>query len=504
SPSGENFFAQFDPPQTPLTLPDWVVNPAPASWGDPMQLVGIGMAQNNVQPASGGSAGGTACWMPSPLPSSAPPQASPPPAPKVLYSRFILGMKNAFGGDYGRTRQWFADNGYSDLLQPSAPSQPSLFDRYWTMLDQYDRDKQQADDARKVGFWQAFGREGIRGLSGITKLEERALLPMDWGIDAASKALTGYDPQFSAGPDNFAQQRNSLAIQPEEELTTLGKIGQASGQALPVVLTAPLAEAAAPEEVLTTVGTEAPTVINTIRALASKIPKGIAAMTPAAGLAAQDVADQGGSLGEQAKTAALTAGMGAIPFMASSGASSLPARILERAAKSAALSIPINAEVNNLMDPNRRTTTGFTWDDAASAIPRLRLALWLGEGRFLLCVLLKPSERRNHWHQTGAHQKRLKPIPMCATCLRKYGRRITSSRLRRRRKIGQPCDRRAMRSSRQCEGLWIETTSNSPISEAIAPFELNPLLNLRASCSESRKVTFSAIATCRSDGHPQH
>ena len=84
-----------------------------------------------------------------PLPSSAAPQASPPPAPKVVDSRLILGMKNAFGGDYDKTRLWFADYGYGDLLQSNAPSQPSMFDRYWAMLGQYDRDKQQADDAQR-------------------------------------------------------------------------------------------------------------------------------------------------------------------------------------------------------------------------------------------------------------------------------------------------------------------------------------------------------------------
>ena len=34
-------------PPEPLPLPDWMTNPAPASWGDAMQVIGIGMPQDN-------------------------------------------------------------------------------------------------------------------------------------------------------------------------------------------------------------------------------------------------------------------------------------------------------------------------------------------------------------------------------------------------------------------------------------------------------------------------
>jgi len=306
----------------------------------------------------------------------------------------MLGIRNAFGGDYGKTKQWFTNNGYGDLLRSNSPTQPSMFDMYWTMLRQYDQAKQEADAARRVGFGEAFAREGLRGLAGITELENRLLSPLYWGIDASSKAITSYDPRLRAIPDYEAEQRNSLAIQPYEEPTFLGKIGEATGQALPMVATAPLADAAIPAEGLTTVPEIAPTLWNATKTIAAKIPGGVGSMTPAAALASQDAADQGGSLEDQIKAASLTMATGAIPMLAKSDASSLPLRIAERGAKSAALAIPINAEINSLLNPNRKTAAGFTSDDIASAIPQIFAGALTGgrEVPFHLSAETRPSE----------------------------------------------------------------------------------------------------------------
>lgn len=377
--SGRNGFAQFDnplwsdsPPQHfPYGLPlgSNAIDSTPASTAPSTSGANAPAnsgSENAVFPQGAADALGTGAAS-EPPPSA---QISRTP-PKLLYSQLILGIKNASGGDYGKTRQWFADNGYGDLLLSNSPSQPSMFDRYWTMLGQHDEAKQEADAARKVGFGEAFAREGLRGLAGITELENRLLLPLYWGIDASSKAIAGYDPRLSAIPDFEAEQRNSLAIQPYEEPTFLGKIGEAAGQALPMVATAPLADAAIPAEGLSTLPEIAPTLWNATKAIAAKIPRGIGSMTPAAALASQDAADQGGTLEDQVKAASLAMATGAIPMLAESGASRLPLRIAERGAKSAALAIPINAGINNLLNPDRKTTAGFTADDIASAIPQV-------------------------------------------------------------------------------------------------------------------------------------
>jgi hypothetical protein len=376
---GENDFARFDDPLLSASPPRHF------PYDLPHGLDGLDSTPASTAPATSGanapenSVSGNA-FLPraaADAPGSGAVSVQPPSAqisrtpPKLLYSQLILGIKNASGGDYGKTRQWFADNGYSNLLRSNSPSQPSMFDRYWTMLGQYDKAKQEADAARKVGFGEAFAREGLRGFAGITELENRLLLPLDWGIDAASKAATGYDPRLSAIPDFEAEQRNSLAIQPYEEPTFLGKIGEATGQALPMVATVPLADAAIPAEGMSTVPEIAPTLWNAAKAIAAKIPRGVGSMTPAAALASQDAADQGGSLEDQIKAASITMASGAIPMLAESGASSLPLRIAERGAKSATLAIPVNAEINNLLNPNHKTTAGFTADDIASTIPQI-------------------------------------------------------------------------------------------------------------------------------------
>jgi hypothetical protein len=384
APAGGNYFDRFDlmaqPPALPA-WPDWMTG-STSSFGPN----GLPDWMTECIPAPASPAGGNFFdQFDEPAPPA--PSASAPrnpaiaavdraptasqPMPRPLYSQFIHGIKNAFGGDYGRTRQWFANNGYGGLLQSDAPSQPSMFDRYWTMLGQYDADRQQADAARKVGFGAAFAREGLRGLAGITEYENRLLSPAYWGIDAASRAITGYNPNLSGIPDSEAEQRNSLAIQPYEELTLPGQIGAGFGQALPMAVTAPLAEAALPAKVLATAPEVAPTLWNATRAIAAGIPRGVGAMMPSAALVAQDAADQGGSVEDQLKAASLTMAMGAIPMLAESGASSLPLRVAERGTKSAALAVPVNAWINNLQDPNRRTIARFTPDDIVSAIPQV-------------------------------------------------------------------------------------------------------------------------------------
>jgi hypothetical protein len=393
SPASGNFFDQFDAPAPPVppapapgSPPPAAGAPSPIPTPTPQPASGLnsyqGRGQERWNAARAQAAANPPIPSAVPAPTPVPPTlqavgpaasapASSPPIPKPLYSQFILGIKNAFGGDYGRTRQWFADNGYGDLLRSGAPSQPSMFDRYWALLAQYDADRQQAEAARKVGFGEAFVREGLRGLAGITEYENRLLSPAYWGIDATSRALTGYDPNLSAIPDYEAGQRNALAIQPYEEPTVAGRLGAAFGQALPMVVTAPLADAAIPAEGLSTAPEIAPTLWNATKAVAARIPRGIGAMMPAAALAAQDTADHGGSTENQLKAASLTMAMGAMPMLAESGASSLPLRIAERGAKSAALAIPANAWINNLQDPRRGTVAGFTADDVVSAIPQI-------------------------------------------------------------------------------------------------------------------------------------
>jgi hypothetical protein len=138
-----------------------------------------------------------------------------------------------------------------------------------------------------------------------------------------------------------------------------------------MMATAPIVDAALPEEALARVPDVAPTLWNATKQVAARIPRGIGAMMPSAAFAAQDVADQGGSPQDQLKAASLTMAMGALPMLAQSGASSLPLRIAERGAKSAALAIPVSAFLNNLQDPSRRTTAGFTMNDVVSAVPQI-------------------------------------------------------------------------------------------------------------------------------------
>jgi len=50
-----NFFDQFNVPPAVSSLPDWMRNPAPASWRDVTQLIGIAPSGGNVAPPTGGS-----------------------------------------------------------------------------------------------------------------------------------------------------------------------------------------------------------------------------------------------------------------------------------------------------------------------------------------------------------------------------------------------------------------------------------------------------------------
>jgi hypothetical protein len=162
--SGGNFFDQFDtvappapfgsapnrPPRAvdyPTSMP--IPTPQPASGLNSYQ--GRGQDRWNAARAQAVANPPVPSSVPAPKPASPPvqttlsavnPSMSSQPAPKPLYSQLILGIKNALGGGYDRTRQWFANNGYSDLLRSDAPSQPSMFDRYWTLLDQEQRAKE--------------------------------------------------------------------------------------------------------------------------------------------------------------------------------------------------------------------------------------------------------------------------------------------------------------------------------------------------------------------------
>jgi len=264
----------------------------------------------------------------------------------------------------------------SGALISSAP-RPEIpkSEEYQKLMAENEATKARLATDKGIGGLEAFGREAISGLAGIPELEARAIYPLNAGFDAASRTITGYDPQSRNLADSIAEQRKSIEVQPEEIGGISGQIGTELGRQLAPLATIPLGAAAVPARTLGLASEASPTILGAVKSLLPAAKEGVIAMQPASALAAQDVLDKGGSLPQALTTQAMSSASGAMPFAVESGLPSLAGRVISRAAQAGALAVPqsiVMRQANELAS-GQPVTPFDPIPDLAGSLPQVAL-----------------------------------------------------------------------------------------------------------------------------------
>lgn len=266
-----------------------------------------------------------------------------------------------------------------------APKKSTL-DQYFDLIDAGapvkggGNSREPVRDPSQAGGLEAFGREALRGLSGITELEARAIYPLNYAYDTAVEAVTGNDPNARGLADRIAQDRRELAVTSEESKSLPAQAGTILGQQVAPLVTLPAGVAAIPARGLTTAAEMAPTALNAVRAMIPEMQTGVAAMTPTGGLTVQDQLDAGASIPQALASGTIATASGAFPAAVSSGLPTLAGRVLSRAAQGAVLAIPqsiVMRQANELAS-GKPASPFEPVEDIGGSIPQIAISAAFG------------------------------------------------------------------------------------------------------------------------------
>jgi hypothetical protein len=216
--------------------------------------------------------------------------------------------------------------------------------------------------ARKVGFFEALGRQAGDALLSVPEFVNQGLGIFPYLEDAAVQAVTGKSPQiYEHWYENMIAPsewwRNHLQLQQNEQYTTPGMVGASMGS-LPRDVPLALATGGSgllEESGATVMADAAPTITNAMKSIAPHLARAAAMFAPTAAIegsdAAKRAASRGGDVVDQAvagiATAALVDAASVLPMGAPSAARSVMGRVAERAGTGAAMAIPTNVVVQH-------------------------------------------------------------------------------------------------------------------------------------------------------------